>query len=210
MHVMFIWVRYIIRDRTIKTWNIWVALPSVTLGKSPICRVPWKYTRQRGTHGKNLCFLGLKWLLCWVSALWHLTKKPTLVCYGPAFAECIKVDTRQRRKLYRVPESLTHGKRRNLCRVSRSWHSTTEEALPSAWNLTHGKMRKLCRVSRIWHSAKDAGLPSVWESTLSKGAVTIFAPSHYLFSPSVGFGSRQSVCWVSDSKHSAKRRLPTL
>ena len=59
-------------------WLYVVALPSVTLGKRAICQVPWKIHSATRTRGKNMCILGLKWLLCRVSALWHSAKKACL------------------------------------------------------------------------------------------------------------------------------------
>ena len=81
-----------------------VALPSVTLGKEAFCRVPGLKHLAKCTRGKNLCILGLKWLLCWMSALWHSTKKLTFVRSRPVFAECPVFDTRQRWQVCRVPE----------------------------------------------------------------------------------------------------------
>ena len=98
-----------------------------------------------------MCFLGLKWLLCRVFALWHSTKKPILYILGQSlpsvqyltldkddrFAECPGFDTRQR--------------------------------------------RHVCLVSDIGHSANNSSLPSVRSGTLGKRAVTVSAPSHYFF-----------------------------
>ena len=69
---------------------------------------------------------------------------------------------------------------------------------------------KVCRVPGLGHMAKKQSLPSARDLTLGKRAVTVFAPSRYFFSPSVGFSSRQSLCRVLDRKHSAKSHLPAL
>ena len=102
MDVMFIWM-----------WYVAVTEPNklIICGSFAECN-----TRQRGllpssrvktlgkcTRGKILCILGLKWLLCRVSALWNSAKKPKFHAFWDVFAECVECDTRQRWKLCRVP-----------------------------------------------------------------------------------------------------------
>ena len=151
------------------------------------------YTRQRDllpsakvkhsakrTRGQNLCILGLKWHLCWVFVLWHSAKKRTFVRSGLVFAECPVFDTRQRRQVCRVPEI---------------WHSANQPGLPSVRELALDKGGRFaeCQVRNTRQTRRDR-----------LGAVTL------LFSPSVGFSSRQSICRVPDRKHSTKRRLSAL
>ena len=83
-------------------WLYVAALLSVTLGKRTICWVSWIIHSAKWTRGKILCILGLKWLVCRVSALWHLAKKPNYVDFGTVFAECPYFDTRQKESLCRV------------------------------------------------------------------------------------------------------------
>ena len=92
-------------------WLFVAALPSVTLGKEAFCRVPGLKHSAKCTRGKIMCILGLKWLLYWVSALWHSAKKPKFCAFWDMFAECLVFDTRQRTK---------------VCRVPVTWHTTNE------------------------------------------------------------------------------------
>ena len=77
-------------------WLFVVALPSITLGKEAFCRVPGLKHSAKCTRGKMLCVLGLKWLLCRVSALWHSARKPKFYAFWDGFAECLECDTWQR------------------------------------------------------------------------------------------------------------------
>ena len=175
-------------------WLFVAALPSVTLGKRAICRVPWKIHSAKRDK--------------WQKSVNSGTKMPSLssVC-------AVTLDKEANICTFWA----------SLCRVSSIWHSTKMTSLPSVRDLTLSKdsrlvecpgfdtwqIRHVCRVSDIGHSAKNSGLPSVRSGTLGKRVVTVSAPSRYFFSSSVGFSSRQSICWVPDRKHSAKRCLPT-
>ena len=180
MDVMFIWIWYVAvteHNKLIICGSFAECntrqrglLPSTrvkTLGKvytwqnsvhsgTKIASLPSVCAMTLGKEAKILCILGR---VCRVPAIRHSAKDEGLLSFwnlthgkGRIFAECLNIDTRQRR---------------NLCRVSGIWHTTKEEFLPSAWTLTHGKGRsfaeclehdtrqrkKLCWVPEIWHSA---------------------------------------------------------
>ena len=138
MDVMFIWMWYVAATEPNKLiiYGSFAECNTRQRGLLPSSRVK---TLGKCTRGKILCILGLKWLLCRVSALWHSAKKPTLVRSGPAFAECLRVDTRQRRKLCRVQVvwQTAKGGRFAECWEFDTWQN--EKALPSVWELTLGK-----------------------------------------------------------------------
>ena len=54
MHVMFIWVGYVVHDQTIKTRNIWSLCRVLHSAKRPFAECQGKTTRQSG-HVANFC-----------------------------------------------------------------------------------------------------------------------------------------------------------
>ena len=120
-------------------WLYVVALPSVTLGKRDICRVPWKIhsakrdTWQKSMHSgtkmaslssvcamtlskeANICTLWAS--VCRVSIIWHSTNKAGLLSVRyltldkeGGLSSVPEFDTRQRRQLCQVSQSLTLSK----------------------------------------------------------------------------------------------------
>ena len=153
MPVMFIWVGYVIRDRTIKTGNIWSLCRVLHSAKRPFAKCQGKNSRQRGYVAKICTFWAS---ICRVSEIWHSAKQPCLPS-APA---------------------LTLGKYALVCRVSRHWHSANMVDLLSVKSRALGKhgcfakcqipdtqqrlaqnvqilaMCRLCRVFLPWHSVK--------------------------------------------------------
>ena len=54
MHIIFIWMGYVIRDRTIKTWNIWSLCRVLHSAKRYFAECQSKNSRQRG-HVAKIC-----------------------------------------------------------------------------------------------------------------------------------------------------------
>ena len=101
MHVIFIWVGYVIRDPTIKTGNTWSLYRVLHSAKRPFAECQGKNTRQRG-HVIKICTF---WASHYrVSGIWHSARQPCLpsiqdLTLGKSamFAECQYLDTRQTR-----------------------------------------------------------------------------------------------------------------
>jgi hypothetical protein len=163
--------------------DILVTLPSVTLGKGPLCRVLWP---------------------------WHSAKKKTWEPVKPSLPSADH-GTRQRRKprnrqrhLCRVllprhsAKILAKGPTRRsfaecLLELSAQGLAVGPTGPVFAEGLTLGKIGLFAECHRM-HSANN---PS-----LSLGAVTV------TFLCRVPNGTRQSLCRVPDKKYSAKRLLP--
>jgi hypothetical protein len=193
MPVMFIWLAYVIRDRTIK---------QEIYGRFAEC-----YTRQRDCL-PSACVKTLDKVDTWQNSMlsrtemvalpsvWAVTlgKEANNLPYQPVFAECVVFDTRQ---------SI------NVCQVPWVQHTAKVELLPWHGFVTR-QMGEGCRVSRILHTAKCEMLPSAWDSTHDKPAVTVPSPSHYFFRRVPVLALGKMICRVPDRKYSAKSRLWSL
>ena len=93
---------YVIRDRTIKTRNLWMLCQVLHLAKRPLSSAEVKTLGKEDTWPKSV-HSGTK--MASLSSVYTVTlsKAPTFVRSGPVFAECPVFDTRQRWQVCLVP-----------------------------------------------------------------------------------------------------------